>query len=141
MSAGVDLLGDPLPDPLPSNSRLLYEDELRGHEIRAVFMDTLGIYGQASMVMVTATGCWIVFDAEADSEGVTIKIDRPYSGTAKAVELIGYVPAQQLLDANCISTAEFARLKAIEDEDAAAKKATRANHLRNQLAELEGGAP
>lgn len=135
----TDLLGDPLPEPLPSNSRLQSMDELIGHEVRAMFDETRGIHGSAALVIVTATGCWLALDIEGYGiDDAYVTATRDYSSTP--VELVGYVPAAQLLAANCVTDAEYRRLKALEDEHAEVERQRKANHLRRQLAELEGKA-
>lgn len=135
----TDLLGDPLPEPLPSNSRLQNMEELIGHEVRAMFDDTRGIYGHAALVIVTATGCWLVLDIEGYGlDDAYVTAERDYSATP--VELIGYVPSDQLLAANCITDAEYRRLKALEEQHAETERQRKANQLRRQLAELEGKA-
>jgi len=135
MSA-LDLLGDPLPEPLPHNSRLTSEDELVGHEIRAVFLNTQGTYGFAGMVIVTATGCWIALDCEQDGDDAYLTVERP-SLHGEPVALTGYVPANQLRATNCVSEAEFTRLSAIEAAAKEQEKARRVARLRAQLAAEE----
>ncbi|MEJ1934500.1 hypothetical protein WDZ92_30250 [Nostoc sp. NIES-2111] len=135
----TDLLGDPLPEPLPSNSRLTRMSDLVGHEVRAVFDETQGTYGHAAMVIVTATGCWLALDIEGcDLDDAYISVYSEHN--PKPIELIGYVPAAQLLNENCITDAEYRRLKVLEDEHAETERQRKANHLRRQLAELEGKA-
>jgi hypothetical protein len=136
----TDLLGDPLPEPLPSNSRLTRMSDLIGHEVRAVFDDTQGTYGHAAMVIVTATGCWLALDIEGYSlEDAYISVVAEHS--SKSIELIGFVPASQLLNENCISDAEYRRLRALEEQHEEVQRQRKANHLRQQLAELEGQKP
>lgn len=139
-----DLLGDPLPEPLPAHSRLTDADQLVGHEVRAVFTDTVGTYGHAEMVIVTATGCWLAMDIQGVSlEDAELTVIRPYS--SKPVELIGYVPASQLRSESCVTDSEYHRLKALEDEHKETERQhketerqRKANRLRQELAELEG---
>jgi len=133
----TDLLGDPLPEPLPSNSRLTRMSDLVGHEVRAVFDDTQGTYGHAAMVIVTATGCWLALDIEGynlDDAYISVVAEH----NPKPIELIGFVPASYLLNEDCISDAEYRRLKALEEEHEEVQRQRKANHLRQQLAELEG---
>ena len=136
--SNTDLLGDPLPEPLPTNSRLTSVEQLIGHEIRGTYMATTGIWGYAGLVLVTATGCWITFDTEDDGDEHYIGVTTEYSG--KAVELVGYVPAETLFLDECISGAEFARFEAMEKEHAIVEKERKANRLRRELAALEGDA-
>ena len=79
MNTETDLLGDPLPEPLPCHSRLTDESQLAGHEVRAVFLETSGIWGHAGMVIVTATGCWMTFEAEEDGDEHYIRVSSDYS--------------------------------------------------------------
>lgn len=137
----TDLFGDPLPEPLPTNSRLTDEDQLIGHEVRAVFMSTRGTFGYAAMVIVTATGCWIVFDIDGVAmDDASIYVD-PGHYHRGPVELIGFVSAGDLLRANCVTDSEYRRLRALEEEHAETERQRKANHLRQQLAALEGSAP
>lgn len=137
----TDLLGDPLPEPLPTNSRLTDEEQLIGHEIRAVFCSTSGTYGHADMVIVTATGCWIVFEIDGSAiDDAELYVDRGRYISGTPTELIGYVSASDLLHANCVTDSEYRRLRALEDEHAETERQRKANHLRQQLAELEGKA-
>lgn len=135
----TDLLGDPLPEPLPTNSRLTDEDQLIGHEVRAVFMSTRGTYGYAEMVIVTATGCWLAFHIDGCGEDSSLAVDRGYYHR-EAIELIGYVPAADLLHRNCVTDSEYRRLLAVEEEQKETERQRKANQLRQQLAALEGGA-
>lgn len=133
----TDLLGDPLREPLPSNSRLIDEAELVGHEIRAMFVQVRGTLGYPNTVIVTATGCWLVLGISgSDLDDAYIKVD---TGDIwrEPVELIGYVPADDLLDANCVTDAEYRRLKALEDQQMAKATEREAERLRKRLAELE----
>lgn len=134
----TDLLGDPLPEPLPSNSRLTDEDQLIGHEVRGVFINTRGTYGHAAMVIVTATGCWMVFDIDGVArDDASITVDAGHY-QREPVELIGYVRSFDLLHANCVTEPEYRRLVALEEAHAVTERQRKANHLRQQLAELEG---
>lgn len=137
----TDLLGDPLPDPLPTNSRLTDEDQLIGHEVRGVFINTRGTYGHAAMVIVTATGCWMVFDIDGvalDDASITVDAGHYQRGP---VELIGYVRSFDLLHSNCVTEPEYRRLAALEREHEETERLRKANHLRQQLAELEADKP
>lgn len=135
----VDLLGDPLPEPLPSNERLTSIHDLAGHEVRAVFEGTSGTYGHAALVIVTATGCWLALDVGGYSfEECQIEVIAQYS--SKPIELVGFVRADDLRRKNCISDAEYTRLRRLEQEHKEIERQRKANHLRQQLAEIEGKA-
>lgn len=133
----ADLLGDPLPAPLPTNSRLIDEAELAGHEIRAMFIETRGTLGYPSTVIVTATGCWMVLGiGGSELDDAYIKVDTG-DYHRQPSELIGYVPADELAAANCVTDAEYRRLKALEDQQKEEARQREAERLRERLAALE----
>jgi hypothetical protein len=135
----TDLLGDPLPEPLPANQQLTDVDQLQGHSILAVFDLPNGRY-QADLVIVTESGCWLVMNAEVDGCGedaASIAVVRHRGYTTNQRDLSDYVSANELLRAGVINTGEHARLRAMEQEREAAKNAETAARLRAQLARLE----
>ena len=137
----TDLLGDPIPEPLPDGVRLNDSSELHGHTILAVFESPGGRYA-SDMVIVTATRCWIVFRAEVDGyandESAYINVKHSYIHRGDPETLHDYVSARELLQSNCIQQAEYVRLKALEDQRENEVKAKRAARLRSELAQLEG---
>lgn len=129
----TDLLGDPLPDPLPEGERFTRMEQLVGHTIKAVFEDTT----RAQLVIVTDTLCWIPLNADGDGDSTYISV--PYVGFQKG--LTDFVPAGPLFHSGCITQADYAELKKVEDEAAEVNRQRLLNHHRQQLAALEAKAP
>lgn len=129
----TDLLGDPLPDPLPEGERFTRVEQLVGHTIKAVFEDAKG----AQLVIVTDTLCWLPLNA--DSDGDSTYISAPYDVYSKT--LTDFVAAAPLFHSGCISQAAYLELKKIEDEDAEVRRQRTLNYLRNQVAQLEAQKP
>lgn len=131
--SNTDLLGDPLPDPLPEGERFTRIEQLVGHTVKAVFEDTKG----AQLVIVTDTLCWLPMDADSDGDSTYIAV--PYVGAHRT--LTDFVPATPLFHAGCITQAAYADLKKIEDDAAEVNRQRLLNHHRQQLAALEAKAP
>lgn len=130
----LDLLGDPLPEPLPSGERLRYWNDLVGHTIIAAFEDFRKDRNDIDILLVTETKCWIAGAATHDGFE-----DAPYlEVVTRGDSLHDFVTAQRLLDANCINPSEFAELQKAEDTQDAARNEQIANRLRRELARLEG---
>lgn len=136
----TDLLGDPLPEPLPANLQLQDADELTGHSILAVFDSPNGRY-QVDLVIVTATGCWLALEAETDGCGedsASIQnVGRYRRYSTEPALLSDYVSAKELLRAGVINSGEHERLRAVEKEREAEENARKVGRLRQQLAMLE----
>lgn len=115
-------------------------DDLVGHTIKAVIEQPMG-KREADVVIVTETGCWIALKAEGGSydEAPTLEIDQPYYG-GKEVTLGDYLSAADALHSGLINQATFELLRAKELQEKEAEKKAKADRLRKQLAELEGGA-
>lgn len=139
----TDLLGDPIPEPLPEGKRFNDVSELIGHTILAVFDSPSG-RRRCEMVIVTATRCWVALDAQTDGCGedsayINVLCERHY-GREKEV-LHDFVPAWELLQAGCISQTDYHYLKGIEDKREQDAKAARAASLRAEADRLEGKQP
>lgn len=128
-----DLLGDPLPEPLPEGVRLTDIHELAGHTIKAVF-EGMECKQPADLVIVTETRCWMALQAVEDGPDNTF-IGDSY-GTSS--NLGDFVAATDLLQAGCITGDEHVVLKAAEDKTKAEEQARHAAYYRRKLAELEG---
>ncbi len=133
----VDLLGDPLPEPLPTNMRLNDFCQLVGHTIKAAFTDT-GAYFDTALVLVTETGCWLAADAENGMYEEPAELVVLYEYQAPRAETLGdFVRPLDLQITGCISSVEYQQLKALEDERNAKHRDRTAARLRAELARLE----
>ena len=136
----IDLLGDPLPEPIPSNEQLTEWHELVGHTIKAVINCPTSDH-KLDAILITETNCWMGLVAETDSFGN----DRP---TLQIVgeryqdprSLSAFASAQELKSAACINEEQFQHLKA--SEVAAKKKlaSAQAVRYRAQADQLEAEA-
>lgn len=131
----IDLLGDPVAEPLPAGERLRYFDQLVGHKILAVFEGT-ECEPYEDVVIVTETKCWLTAQAEHDGDSAYIVVSNSY----RERNLSDYVKAKRLLETGCINQGEYEVLSKAEAEKEAVKRERIANHLRQQLAELEARA-
>lgn len=139
----TDLLGDPLPDytpELPRNEQFSEFFQLVGHTIKAVFDPPAGGKRSADLVVVTETGCWIAAEASVDGCGEDSAFLSVKDGRFGGGEISDYCSAAELLRAGVISQVEhdFLALKEAEQKAAAAQR--RADRLRAELKQLEGGA-
>lgn len=130
-----DLLGDPLPEPLPSGERFRYFDQLVGHTILAVF-EGMQCARDADVVIVTETKCWLAAGAEDDGDSADICVYDTYSQRS----LNDYVKAKDLLDSGCINQGEFEVLRKAEEAREAVARERVKNLLRRKLDELESFA-
>ena len=132
----LDLLGDPLPEPLPEGQQFSQWESLVGHTIRAAIEDPNG-REHADFVIVTETNCWLALAAETDGCGdddtKAVIIGKGY-GAPKV--LSDYVSATMLSVHNCVSPAEFAALHEIEVQRKAKWDAARAARLRAEADRL-----
>lgn len=135
-----DILGDPIPEPLPSGERFRYFEQLVGHKILAVFEDSL-CASHVDMVIVTETKCWLVAHADHDGDSAFIVVnDEGYYQKS----LNDYVKAKDLMDSGCINQGEYEVLRKVEKEREAVTRERQKDLLRRQLESLENaskGAP
>ena len=132
-------------ETLPHGKRLTDPDQLVGHEIKAVCAFPNGelAYG-SELVIVTQTNCWLVLRAEAGytrEEGAditTVRDHKAYRGEQE--QLSDWLDAEEMRRLGLINNGEYEVIKAKEDERQNAKKQRKADGLRKELAELEGGA-
>jgi hypothetical protein len=115
-------------------------DDLVGHTIKAVIEHPMG-KRDVDIVLVTETGCWLALKAEGGSfdEAPTIETEPYYGGTD--IPLSDYLSAGDALRHGLINQATYEVLKEKEREEEEAAKKAKADRLRRQLAELEGGTP
>ena len=113
--------------------------DLVGHTIKAVIEDPMG-KREVQVVIVTETGCWLALSAEGGSfdEAPTIEVDPPYYGGSD-IPLENYLSARDALHHGLINQATYEVLKEKERAEVEAQKKAKAEKLRKQLAELEGG--
>ena len=126
---------------LPEGVQLFSLEALAEHTIKAVVTDPDGEL-QCKAVFVTETNCWLALDAESAGcweDGIDLKVCGDH-WSQKTQTLSQYLSVQDMRNANLATPAQLAGLQAIEDERAAKVKAEKADQLRKQLAELEGGA-
>lgn len=126
---------------LPENIQLFSLEDLEGHTIKAVVTDPSGEFS-AHAVFVTETNCWLALGAEHSGcweDGAELKV---YGNQWRndGQTLSKYLSVQDMKLANLATPAELAALQLIEDRRAAKEKAFKAEQLRKELAELEGGA-
>jgi len=114
-------------------------DSLVGHTIKAVIENPAG-KRQVDVVIVTETGCYVALKAEGGSydEAPTIETEPTYYG-AGDIPLGDYLSAGDAFHSGLINQSTYELLKAKEAEEREAEKKAKADRLRRQLAELEGG--
>lgn len=130
-----DLLGDPIPEPLPSGERFRYFDQLVGHTILAVFEDSR-CAPHVDVVIVTDTKCWLVAHADHDGDSAFIVVND--YGHQKSLN--DYVKAKDLMDTGCINQGEYEVLRKVEEEREAVARERQKNLLRRQLESLENAS-
>ena len=128
----LDLLGDPLPEPLPEGQQFFHIDQLVGHTIKAAF-DSPDGHAEADIILVTETNCWIALRAD-EAETPYINVVRGYGSDMR---LSSFVSASELLRTGCIGTPEFNALFAEENAQRLAENTRRAKQLREQADRLE----
>lgn len=129
---------------LPEGKRLLTEEDLVGHTIKVVVRHPMGRLGnQADLVIVTDTLCWMVLQTE-DSYSCEVRASITVSGRCYGFEstetLFDYLGASDMFRHGLVSSAQHDALLVIEAETAKKENAEKADALRKELAELEGGA-
>jgi len=114
-------------------------DSLVGHTIKAVIENPTG-RRDADVVIVTETGCWLAISAEGGSydEAPTIEVEPSFYGSSD-IPLGDYLSAWDSFEHGLINKATYELLLVKELEEKEAEKKVKADRLRNQLAELEGG--
>jgi hypothetical protein len=130
--------------PLPEGKRLMTEEDLVGHTIKAVVRHPMGRLGEeAEMVIVTGTLCWMVLQTEDSyscEERASITVSGGKYGYSTTETLFDYLGASEMFRYGLVSAAQRDAL--LEIEAAAEQKETqeKAARLRKELADLEGGA-
>lgn len=139
-------------ESLPSHKRLESIEELAGHVVKAAIDIPEGrLSHQAELVIVTETLCWIVLDTSNNyctEEKAGIEVRQCRGGmfsftrsTETPVEtLYDYLGATVMFEHGLISSGQRDELLAIEAAAQELEKKAKAENLRKQLAELEGGA-
>jgi len=114
-------------------------DSLIGHTIKAVIENPTG-KRLVEIVIVTETGCYLALSAEGGGcdEAPTIEVEPTYYG-AGDIPLGEYLSAWDYFEHGLINKATYELLLVKELEDKEAEKKVKADRLRKQLAELEGG--
>ena len=111
---------------------------LVGHTIKAVIQSSGG-KRSARLVIVTETGCWLALNPENDGDYAILEVEPPFAGGSD-IPLGDYLSAHDAFTNGLINKPTHDILRAKEDEAAAAEKKRKADRLRKELAELEGGA-
>ena len=123
---------------LDQETQLRSVNGLIGHTIKAVIESTNG-KRKVTLVIVTETGCWLALDAENDGEYAILAVDAPiYGGNSPA--LSDYLSAHDAFNNGLINMPTHEILRKKELEAVAAEKKRKAEWLRKELDELEGGA-
>jgi hypothetical protein len=115
-------------------------EDLVGHTIKTVIESPSG-KRQVDVVIVTETGCYLAISAEGGSynEAPTIEVE-PSLYVSSDIPLGEYLSAWDYFEHGLINKATYELLLAKELEEKEVEKKTKADRLRKQLAELEGGA-
>jgi hypothetical protein len=131
-----DLLGDPIPEPLPSNKHLRW-DELIGHTIRAVIEDPAG-QRQTDVLIITETNCFLSISAEVvDEDEATISTGHYSYGSPSLRTLSEFASAQELWDVSAINGGEYQVLKEAEERRKSEQKAKEIQLAEERLARLK----
>ena len=135
---------------LPEGKRLLTEEDLVGHNIKAMVTYPNGrLSYRASLVIVTETRCWLVLDTTESyscEEKASINVRQCHSSgysrniAPQAETLHDYLDASDMFHHGLISSAQRDALLEIEAAAESKKKQEKAVELRKELAKLEGGA-
>ena len=131
-------------ETLPTGKRLHEPEALVGHTIKAVVQHPIGRLGDwTNMVVVTETLCWLTVAGEmsgcCSEDGTQLSFSgQKYRSETEA--LSDYLSAHELLHIGLISKGQFDALQELEAKRITKENAQKANALRAQLAELEGGA-
>jgi len=114
-------------------------DSLVGHTIKAVIENPCG-KRDVGVVIVTETGCYLALSAEGGvcDEAPTIEVE-PSFYSSSDIPLGEYLSAWDYFEHGLINKATYELLLVKELEDKEAEKKVKADRLRKQLAELEGG--
>jgi hypothetical protein len=132
MRQNLDLLGEPLPDPLPENQEFRSWEQLVGHTIKAVIESPSG-KRRCDALIVTETRCYLAVIAEPEDDEVAHLTIPSNSYGSKESCLSDWASAQQLLRENCISKNEFDVMRA---QEVAAAKALHDRQLEQAKARV-----
>ncbi len=125
---------------LPEGIQLFSLEDLEGHTIKAVVTDPGGEL-HCNAVFVTETDCWLALDAQMDGgweDGVSLRVcGDQWRNTPQTMSQ--YLSVDDMMLANLATPAQLAGLQLIADQKAAQERARKAEQLRKELAELEGG--
>ena len=132
----TNLLGDPLPKPLPMNAHLTQWSQLVGHTVKAVIDAPCG-KELCDALIITDGNCWLALEAESNStgEGTLEIIGRGYSTAPRFIS--DYASATELFEVGAVSQSEFAILDSAEKARKAKNTADQVARLRAQAARLE----
>ena len=124
---------------LDQDCQLRTWESLVGHTVKAVIQSPAG-KRDVSAVIITETGCWMALDADGGSyyEKPYVEIDPPHL-SGPDIPLNRYVSATDMWSAGLINQATYRLLKGAEEKEEAAERKAKADRLRKQLQELEGG--
>lgn len=122
---------------LDQEIQLRRAESLVGHTIKAVIESTGG-KRQARLVIVTETGCWLALDPENDGDCAILEVEPSFAGGSD-IPLGDYLSAHDAFTHGLINKPTHDVLRAKEDEAEAEEKKRKADWLRKELAELEGG--
>ena len=131
-------------ETLPAGERLLTEEDLVGHTIKAVIIHPMGrLSDQADVVIVTNTLCWLVLQAEDsyscdERSSITVR-GRTY-GVDLSETLFDYLGASDMFRHGLVTDAQRDALLDIEAAKEQEQNKKKADALRAQLAYLERGA-
>lgn len=133
--SNTDLLGYPLPEPLPANKHLHWH-ELVGHTIKAVIEDPAG--GRSvDVLIITETNCFIPIQAQPEDED-TASISTCHRSWGGESVISEWASARELLDAGAINAGEYQALKEAEERRKAEEKARQIKQAEERLARLKG---
>lgn len=135
-------------ESLDHNKMLTRDLELVGHTIKAVVESPCGKHTEpGSMVLVTETGCWAVITIRGYSlEEAYCSLDQKqqtggYRGEpVRSLTIHDFLSAAELLSEGIIGDAEHKLLREKELVAERAEKIAKAERMRKELIELEGGA-
>jgi hypothetical protein len=132
----TDLLGDPIPEPLPSNKHLRW-DELAGHTIKAVIEDPAG-QRQSDVLIITETNCFVTISADVvDGDEARISTGHYFYGSSPSPTLSEFASAKELFAAHAINGGEYQALKEAEERRKAEYKAKQVQLAEERLAKLK----
>lgn len=133
---------------LDQNKMLTNFVDLVGHTFKAAIESPCGKHAEpGSLVLITETGCWAVLTIRGYSlEDAYFSLDQKqqtggYRGEpVRNLTIHDFLSANELLSEGIISDAEYKLLRDKELAAERAEKIAKAERIRKELAELEGGA-